>query len=75
MPQIICCEVGTSLDDIVCCLAQELLIAGIVVIIPEMGSNHGPANGEKFHDISSLDSGEVKPKMLLDTDVVQPRVP
>ena len=38
MPQIIRCEVGTSLDDIVCCLAQELLIAGIVVIIPEMGS-------------------------------------
>ena len=38
MPQIICCEISTSLDDIVCCLAQELLIAGIVVIIPEMGS-------------------------------------
>ena len=38
MPQIICDEVGTSLDDIVCCLAQELLISGIVVIIPKMGS-------------------------------------
>ena len=38
MPQIICCEISTSLDDIVGCLAQELLIAGIVVIIPEMGS-------------------------------------
>ena len=38
MPQIICCEISTSLDDIVCCLDQELLISGIVVIIPEMGS-------------------------------------